>query len=205
MSVTFVNTIFKRMRALPLLVLTLLTAPLTAQTSPLPFFLDLRAGALLYDFDAGKGNSQTVFGAGYRINHRHGLGLSYHIERVSDAYGGNVDFRGVGLDWRITADNGFIVKLGGGWVTGNDSYWTEWERRTYLGGGGFVDLSLDYQLRTGITFGVYVSNVTGIRYDAYRLDVGADPGDFIYLGVREDETTNFGLSVGLAFPRRKRR
>lgn len=133
-------------------------------------------------------NNQITSSVGYRISQQYGLDLSYRSESSGGVYESS-RFHGAGANFRYKAENGLIFKVGGGSVlsvSGNEEYLEEYE---YAGGGYFMSFSLDYQIRNGITCGIYYTDAT----------MSFEPYD----GVGPAETysqRNFGVSMGFAVP-----
>jgi len=162
-------------------------------------YADAKFGFMIFPDDAGVSTRQITASVGYRITPGHGIGIGYHDEAVGGAYTGT-SFRGIGMDYRFATRNGFIFKAGGGIILSGGQYEDTPRRFEYIEGGTFLDFSVDYQLRPGITFGLYFSRAKGMEFDAYTLKEFSLSGVETYSGVVDGEQANLGLSVGFAFP-----
>ena len=178
--------------------LSLATNASAQNTRPLQelLYADAKVGSLFFTF-------QFTTSAGYRITDHHGVGIGYHVENSSSSYSGT-DWRGFGLDYRYATDNGFIFKAGGGLITSAGTYTDSVEDYVHTGGGHFVDFSADYQLRCGMTFGVYFTRAGGMKFDRYLYDGSYSPENAVYADSSVESMGNLGVSVGFAFPRRGR-
>ncbi|MEM9835605.1 MAG: hypothetical protein AAF828_03835 [Bacteroidota bacterium] len=167
-------------------------------------YADVKYGTLFFhDVDAGSINEQITAGIGYRLSPRHGIGISYHRERVSGAYVGS-GFRGIATDYRYANKNGLIFKVGGGLILTGERYEDFPNRYDYLDGGHFLDISIDHQWPIGLTFGVYLSAASGMQFAAYETADFSLSGTDEFTGNVSGEQGNFGISLGYAFPARRR-
>lgn len=168
-------------------------------------YADANVGLFIVDYDTWL---QFQAGLGYRINQRHAFGLSYHGE-----YGGNSylaeSIRGIGIDYRYSTDRGFITKVGigkvlSGWAGEDNSNVFE-----FRSAKNFIDLSFAYQLRSGFTFGLYVTHSPELLFDVYLPASEVEPYPFdddslVFQYTASRQFWSFGLTFGYALPWRKK-
>lgn len=153
-------------------------------------------------------NSQLQAGIGYRINKRHGVGLSYHRE-----IGGNVysfrGIRGIGIDYRYSTIYGIIFKAGIGKIVDAWAIVDDDSKFVYKNSKLFTDFSLSYQIRPGFTFGFYYTFSPGITFESYLPQHSVEPyidsDDLVYQNDIKYSFISYGLSIGYALPLKKRR
>lgn len=173
----------------------LITLQLDAQDKR-PFYGDIRVGN-------GDGGKETVgflstISLGYRINGNHAIGLGCHYNAGFKIYNVGWSYVGYGVEYRYATKNGLIAKVGGGRISNFNDLGDANER--YTGGGNFYNLSIDYQLGSGLTLGVYHSSSTG----ALSVDYYLEDGNVLESSERWSGLSNTGLSIGYSWPRRKR-
>ena len=193
----------KKLQYLLALLALLITLQLDAQDKrPIYdwFYADVKLGLVL--FEEHSSNTQFTYSAGVRITENHGIGIGFHGESAGNAYN-RTGLRGYGLDYRYTTSYGLIAKAGGGIVTTGYRYTDGIEEWRYTDGGSFVDFSLDYQFRFGLTVGVYYSRAFGMEFDYYT----EEPPLYVMTFNRAvtERMTNYGISLGYALPWRIRK
>ena len=160
-------------------------------------YLDISAGLFVYDIDAGLINHQALGAVGYRLSPHHAVGASWRGAGFTGSYN-REGFSGIGLDYRLSLPQRLIVKVGGGLaISGSEG--SDSSEATYLGGGRYGALTLDYRLRSGFTLGGWVTGVRGTRFDNYNWDWSVD--DFVYSGEVEEQLVVAGIQLGWAWSR----
>ena len=160
-------------------------------------YLDISAGLFVYDIDAGLINHQALGAVGYRLSPHHAVGASWRGAGITGSYN-REGFSGIGLDYRLSLPQRLIVKVGGGLaISGREG--SDSSEATYLGGGRYGALTLDYRLRSGFTLGGWVTGVRGTRFDNYNWDWSVD--DFVYSGEVEEQLVVAGIQLGWAWSR----
>ncbi|MFK8056358.1 MAG: hypothetical protein AB8F78_09595 [Saprospiraceae bacterium] len=169
------------------------------------FFIDARAGAFLYDIDAGILNTQILLAAGWRATKHHGIGLSLRNESAYGSYNGN-SMTGLGLDYRFDWSKSVVAKIGFGKVLKADDS-SDYTRGVYIGGGTYTSFSADYVFRGGFTLGVWATAIQNIRFDNYyyNTDFGiSSEEEYLYGSKINEKFSCFGIAIGYSWPRRKR-
>lgn len=149
------------------------------------------------------GSAHTPISIGYRIDQNHAVGITRHFTLAGIITHRHLDYTGYGAEYRYATQNGFIAKATTGLVTGASGgstygYWYE-----YTGGGYFGGLSLEYQLRFGLTFGAYLSTAQNMSFDDYYLD--DDTNESVYYNSEKRRLTTAGITLGYALPVRTRK
>jgi len=152
---------------------------------------------------AGGANSQLQFAAGYLLHKNHGIGLSYHREVAGNPYSFS-GMRGLGVDYRYSTDFGLITKIGVGKMLDG---WAAEDNATqfvYKSSKLFTDFSIEYQIRAGFTFGLYLTFSPEIVFDTYLLARDVEPyidsDELVFQREEKEKFGNFGVSIGYALP-----
>ncbi|MEM9525924.1 MAG: hypothetical protein AAGA31_04895, partial [Bacteroidota bacterium] len=117
--------------------------------------------------------------------------------------------KGIGIDYRYSTDLGFITKVGVGKII------TAWaaidtaEEFVYQNGKLFVDLSVAYQLRFGVTFGFYLTHSPELVFENYlpASEIGPFPindDTLVYQGTGTRPFFSGGVTIGYAIPWKKK-
>lgn len=147
--------------------------------------------------------AEPSLAVGYRINPGVGVGIEFR-----QPSGGNESFSDVanvvGVQVRRQFDSGWWGALGGGLVLSASEGDDGFTDNEYKSGGQYASLDLGYQLRWGLTLGVYGTAVWGTtHYDrVYNFDTE------VYERTGSTHVHSFpsmGFKLGFAFPARGRR
>ena len=168
------------------------------------FYLDAKLGP---NFVPESISFYADVSVGYRINNRHAVGVSRRFNAIVDY--SQTDYTTYALEYRYATENGFIAKARAGFVGGanfyplNDGPDDALEVYNHTGSGFHYDLSLDYQLRFGLTLGVTYGLTSNVGFDHY---MGTTPnGGMTYRGTDVRNYSTYGISLGLALPWRIRK
>ena len=140
---------------------------------------------------------------GYRVTPAFGVGLEFRSTGASGAsFGHSASLLGVQV--RGHARRGWYGLLGGGAVLSASQGSDGFISYDYLSGGSYLATDLGYQVRWGLTLGVYMTVVSNTRHDVIYYNLDTDeyerPGE-----VDEHGFFSLGFKVGYAFPGRPRR
>ena len=169
-------------------------------------YADLNIGAFFFDNAA---NGQLQAGLGYRINERHGVGLSFRRE-----VGGNVyDFqglKGLGIDYRYATDFGLIGKVGLGKVLDAWAAVDYHDAFVFKSSNLYTNLLVAYQIRFGFTFGLYFTYSPEMVFERYLPEWCVYPpigtsDTLVYQGDSARPFVNYGVTIGYALPWKPKR
>ncbi|MEM6769070.1 MAG: hypothetical protein AAF597_00685 [Bacteroidota bacterium] len=147
----------------------------------------------------------TEFSAavGYQAGQYFGIGLEYRTTG-SASVSISRSARVLGVHLRRQSPGGWMLNVGGGAVLDageSDDGYFQYE---YHSGGTYLAADVCYQLRWGLTVGVYVTAVWGQTFDDFEFNI--DTNEYEPLSTRhEDQFAGLGVKIGYAFPFRSRR
>lgn len=182
-----------------------ITLQINAQdTRPLMdyFYADVKLGIGFHN-EPYSGSMHTPISIGYRINQNHAVGITRHFTVAGLVSSRILRYTGYAIEYRYATKTGLVAKVATGLVTGaygGSNYGWSYE---YTEGGYFGGLSIEYQLRFGLTFGAFISTARNMSFDDYYL--ADDTDELVYHNTEKRNLTTGGFTLGYAIPWRKRR